>query len=142
MSNSTRWVVVAVAALIIGVGGVLLGKSMATPDSAAVQESAEAFVNSLVSGDVDGTYNNASSTYQARNTKEYVRTISETLRADNPEISNEEVFFGTGDSKDEALYLNTVKNLPRTDINSDEGNFVIRLVKEDGKWKVDSSQVY
>lgn len=141
MSNSTRWVVVAVVA-VVAAGGFILGKSYAKPSEAAVQESANAFVTALISGDVEKTYSSASSSYQARNTKEYVKTVSDTLKADNPIIGNEEVFFGAGTSSNEALYLNSVSNLPRNDINSDEGNFVIRLVKEDGKWKVDSSQVY
>lgn len=142
MNNTTKWALVAVTAVLIGTVGFMAGKSKGAGNSAAVQEAAVSFVNALVSGDVDGTYNSASKTYQARNTKEYVQTISETLRSDSPQISNEEVFFGSGDSKNQAIYLNSVGNLPRNDINSSEGNFVIRLVKEDGKWKVDSSQVY
>ena len=142
MSNSTRWVVVAVVALIIGAAGFAFGKSFTKPNEAAVKESANAFVTALISGDVDTTYASASSSYQARNTKDYVKTVANSLKADNPAISNEEVFFGAGASSNQALYLNSVSNLPRNDINSDEGNFVIRLVKEGGEWKVDSSQVY
>jgi uncharacterized protein YxeA len=142
MNNNTRWVVIAAVAVVIGAAGFVAGKASTAGNTASVQESAEAFVSSLVSGDVDATYDQASKAYQARNTKEYVKSVADSLKSDNPVIENEEVFFGSGDQKDQAIYLNTVDNLPRSDINSTKGNFVIRLVKEGGEWKVDSSQVY
>ena len=143
MEKIKAWSVVVVVALVVGLVGFFIGKNTSSSlDTSGVKTSANSFVNDLVKGNVDGTYSRGSTNYQAKNTKDYVKTVSDSLKSKNPIIKDEQIFFGTGETKNEALYLNTVENLPRTDVNSTKGSFVIRLIKEGDSWKVDSSQVY
>lgn len=110
-------------------------------DTKAKTAAAE-FVDALVAGNVDKTYQLGSTAYQARNTKERVKTIADSLKSENPQVSDEEIFFGKDQATNQAIYLSSVSNLPPNSYNRTTGNFVIRLVVEDGAWKVDSSQVY
>lgn len=106
------------------------------------RKAASSFIEALVKGDVEETYKLGSTSYQAKNTKERVKAISDSLKTDKPQISEEEIFFGQDQASNSAIYLSSVGNLPPNSFDRTTGNFVIRLVVEDGKWKVDSSQVY
>lgn len=106
------------------------------------KQTAVDFINALVKGNVDNTYTLATTAYQAKNTKERVKAISDSLKSNNPIIADEEIFFGKDQATNKAIYLSSVSNLPQNSYDRTTGNFVIRLVVEDGAWKVDSSQVY
>ncbi len=110
-------------------------------DGVAKQAAAD-FVDALVKGDVDKTYEFGTTAYQAKNTKERVKAISDSLKSDQPQISNEEIFFGKDQATNQAIYLSSVGNLPANTYGRTTGNFVIRLVVQNGTWKVDSSQVF
>lgn len=138
-------VIIAVVVLVVtGLVAYKYGtKQGVVENSDATAKSAAAdFVDALVKGDVDKTYSLGSTAYQARNTKERVKSIADSLKSDSPQVSDEEMFFGKDQATNQAIYLSSVSNLPPNSYNRTTGNFVIRLVVEDGTWKVDSSQVY
>jgi hypothetical protein len=110
-------------------------------DGVAKQAAAE-FVDALVKGEVDETYELGSTAYQAKNSKERVKEISDSLKSDKPQVADEEIFFGKDQATNQAIYLSSVSNLPANSYGRTTGNFVIRLVVQDGTWKVDSSQVF
>jgi hypothetical protein len=136
--------IVVVLLAVTGIASYNYGASKVTVDGSDGKASAaaSAFIDALVKGDVDQTYDLGTTAYQAKNSKERIKAISTSLKTDKPQISEEEVFFGKDQATNKAIYLSTVGNLPPNSFNRTTGNFVIRLVVQDGKWKVDSSQVY
>lgn len=133
-----------VVVILVGLVGYKYGtkKVVIENSDANAKQAAVGFVNALVDGDVDKTYSLGSTAYQAKNTKDHVKSVSDTLKSDDPEFSDEEIFFGKDQTTNQALYLASVSNLPSNAYGRTTGNFVIRLVVQDGAWKVDSSQVY
>lgn len=106
------------------------------------KQAASGFIDALVKGNVDETYSFGSTAYQAKNTKERVKAISDSLKSDKPQVAEEEIFFGQDEASNSAIYLSSVSNLPPNSFDRTTGNFVVRLTVEGGKWKVDSLQVY
>ena len=144
----TKKVLTAVVLLVVFVVSILVSyqygtkKNVVENSDQSAKTTAVGFVNALVKGDVDATYEFGSTAYQARNTKDRVKTISDSLKSENAQISDEEIFFGKDQATNQAIYLSSVSNLPPNSYNRTTGNFVIRMVVEEGKWKVDSSQIY
>lgn len=143
MQKGVQWAIVVVILLVVGLAGFMIGRMGGGGGNVAdINSQGAEFIQALVSGDVDKTYELGSSDYQANNTAEYIATVSETLGSDSPEVNKEEVFFGAGDAKDHAIYLAEVDNLARNDVGSTTGNFVLRFIKEGNQLKVDSAQIY
>src|SRR5574338_332792 len=139
--KKSGWIPAAVV-LLIGIvvgyfGATLIGPSR---NGNNIKSVADNYITALTKGDVDASYKLTSTVFQGRNTKDFVKQISETVRTDNPKFSDVKVFFGSDDQKDQAIYLATVDNLPKSALGRTSGNFVVRLVKEGGSWKIDSSQ--
>lgn len=146
-TNKNRIVTIVVSVIVIVVAvfiGYRLGikKNTIQDSDAKAKQAAVGFVGAITKGDVDATYALGSKSYQAKNTKERVKDIADTLKSDNPQIADEEIFFGKDQTTNQAIYLSSINNLPPNSYNRTTGNFVIRLVVEDGQWKVDSAQVY
>jgi|GEM_PF-3886252 len=145
--NSKRILTAITVAVLIAVTGIVsyrfgVSKVVVENSDATAKKAASSFVDALVKGDIDKTYAYGTTAYQARNTKERIKTISDSLKSDKPQVSDEEIFFGKDQATNQAIYLSSVSNLPPNSYNRTTGNFVVRLVVQDGTWKVDSSQVY
>lgn len=105
------------------------------------RETAAAFITAITSGEVASAYEYGTSFYKSKNTPQTIETFSDSVRSDNIKISNEELYMGVNDASNQAIYLAFIENLPPSSIGSTTGTFVVRLAKEDGKWKVDSMEV-
>lgn len=142
MNNKVRIIIGVIVVLFIAIAGYLIGSSgKSSGGENEITEVSQSFIKSITKGDVDGTYNYISEAFQARNGKEYIEGVSNSVKTDSPVITEEEVFIGSGDTRNDAIYLTTVTNLPKKD-NSTTGSFIIRLVLESGEWKIDSAQIY
>ncbi len=138
-----QWLIMVVVLVIGLIGGYFINNLRGNGNNGKdVKDVSSKFIQSITKGDIDGTYAAGSAVYQARNSKDYIKKVSESVKSDTVKIDAEEVYFGSGDNSKEAIYLATANNLPKNSLGNTFGNFVIRLVQEDGTWKVDSSQVY
>lgn len=141
MGSKVGIMIVVVAMIVAGLGGYAIGRIGSSDGAGDVTQVSQSFIESLAEGDVESTYSYISESFQARNGKDYIEGIAKSVKTDNLDISEEEVFVGSGDTKNDAIYLNTVENLPEKDGNT-KGSFIIRLVNESGEWKVDSAQIF
>lgn len=142
MNNRIILIIGVTLLLIAGITGYFVGKSDSRQTSATdIATVSESFIVSLTKGDIDSTYGKISTSFQARNGKGYIEDVAKSVKTDSPNITEQEVFVGSGLTKNDAIYLATVTNLPKQD-DSTSGSFIIRLVNEEGKWKVDSAQIY
>ncbi len=143
MFNRVSLIVGIVALIIAGATGYLIGSAGGSGggNSEQVIQSSQSFIKALAKGNVDEIHGYISETFQARNGKSHIEEIAKSVKSDNPAIADEEVFLGDDSTANEAIYLSTVNNLPEKN-NSTKGNFIIRLVKESGNWKIDSAQIY
>lgn len=128
---------------LVGFGIYQLTGSRTASDPSAKQpkEVAAKFVVALTTADLAQAYDYGSAFYKAKNTPASVEKFSDTVRSDDAKISGEELYLGTNDAKDKAIYLALVDNLPPSSTGSTSGSFIVRLVNEDGGWKVDSLEV-
>lgn len=112
-------------------------------DSNLAKQSASHYILDMTSGNSSRAYKVGSEFYQAKNTEADIKSLSDTLQADDTvKLSNEEAYFGRDDDSGKAIYTATVENLPispRT--GKTTANVVIRLVYEGGYWKIDSFQL-
>jgi len=105
------------------------------------KEVAANFVVAMTTAELAQAYDYGSAFYKAKNTPESVEKFSDTIRSDDAKISGEELYLGTNDASDKAIYLALVDNLPPSSTGSTSANFIVRLVNEDGGWRVDSLEV-
>ncbi len=105
------------------------------------KEVAASFVVAMTTAELAQAYDYGSVSYKSKNTPENVEKFSDTIRSDDAKISSEEFYIGTSDAAKSAIYLATVDNLPPGSTGSTTGKFIVRLVNENGAWKVDSLEV-
>lgn len=111
------------------------------PSANQPKEVAAKFVVAMTTAELAQAYDYGSAFYKAKNTPETVEKFSDTIRSDDAKISGEELYKGVNDASDKAIYLALVDNLPPSSTGSTSANFIVRLVNEDGGWKVDSLEV-
>ena len=146
MKKNNIMVTVIISVIFLGIG-VLLGTQVSKKDK-PINNTAEiasvplAYINGLTSGSPEKAYELSSEVLKGRNSIEVIREISKTVKSDKAEIVNPELYINSEADSNSAIYFANVKNLPKSAMGRTEAAFVIRLVKEDGVWKVDSSQVY
>lgn len=144
--NTKRIVIIAATVVVLALAGFgiyKLANSSSKTDLAAKQpkEVAANFVVAMTTAELAQAYDYGSAFYKAKNTPESVEKFSDTVRSDDAKISGEELYMGTNDASDKAIYLALVDNLPPSSTGSTSANFIVRLVNEDGGWKVDSLEV-
>ncbi len=130
---------------LVGFVGYQLGVSNTekATNSKTAKTVAAGFIASLTSGDVAQARAAGSSYYRAQNTVDALQAASDKLASDNIKISEEEIYFGRDTVSGQAIYTAKVDNLPASEkTGSTAGDFVVRMVYEDGFWKVDSLKVY
>ncbi len=113
-------------------------KAATTPQP---KEAAAEFIVALTNAEAAKAYELGSTFYKSKNSPEDVTKFAESIQSDNVTVSNEELYMGTGDDTNKAIYLAYAENLPPNQAGSTSGTFVARLVQEDGVWKVDSLEV-
>lgn len=134
----------ALAALVlVGFGIYKVATSSTQSDTSAKQpkEVAANFVIAITSSELAQAYEYGSAFYKAKNTPASVEKFSDSIRSDDAKISGEELYLGKNDASDKAIYLALVDNLPPSSTGSTSANFIVRLVNENGGWKVDSLEV-
>lgn len=102
-----------------------------------VKVAAKDFVGDLVAGNNAGAYALASSNVKTKQTVDQFSTSMGDLKSSSPQYSNEGVAIG----KTSASYVVTVNNLPADGVGSTNGTFQLGLIKQNGKWVVDSVNV-
>lgn len=145
--NTRRIVgIVAAVALVLLTGfiGYQIGlrgseKANSSKDAKAI---AAGFVTAMTRGQVSQAYELGSAFYKSKNTPESIQAVSEKISTEDVKISNEEFYLGRGSVSGQAFYLALVDNLPpSTTTGKTNANFIVKLVFEDGVWRVDSLQV-
>lgn len=116
-------------------------KSTTTTAREQPKEVGAAFILALTNAELSKTREFGSSFYKSKNTLDNIEKFSDSVRSDDVKISNEELYLGTGDDRNKAIYLALADGLPPSSSGSKSGTFVVRLVNEDGLWKVDSLEV-
>jgi hypothetical protein len=111
------------------------------PSISQPKEVAAKFVVAMTTSELAQAYDYGSAFYKAKNTPESIEKFSDTIRSDDAKISGEELYKGVNDASDKAIYLALVDNLPPSSTGITSANFIVRLVNEDGGWKVDSLEV-
>ena len=139
-------VLISVVVLVIMAGfGFLIGSKAndgGASKTAELQGVSTAYISALTSGDADKAYDLSSEVMQGRNKIQSVKEFSDRVKSDKAEIKNPELYIKSDKKANQAIYLATVTNLPKSEMGRTEANFVIRLIYEDGSWKIDSSQMY
>jgi hypothetical protein len=98
---------------------------------------AKSFVADLVAGNNAAAYAMTSSALQQKQTQDQFSQALGNLKSSNPQYSNENVVV----NKAGAGYTVTVGNLPADGVGSTNGIFQLTLVKQSGKWVVDTANV-
>ncbi len=138
--------IIAAVALVLLTGfiGYQLGLRSAEQASSSKDAKAVAagFVTAMTSGQVSQAYEYGSAFYKSKNTQASIQDVSDKLTADGVKISNEEFYLGRDSVSGQAFYLALVDNLPpSTTTGKTTANFIVKLVFEEGVWRVDSLQV-
>lgn len=138
--------IIAVLALLALVGffGYQMGAKSANHASSSKQakEVAASYITAITSGEITRAYGYGSAFYKAKNKPADLQSVADKLASEDIKIANEEFYLGTDGVSGQAIYLALVDNLPRSaKTGSTSGNFVVRLVLENGVWRVDSMQV-
>jgi Tfp pilus assembly protein PilE len=102
-----------------------------------VIDASKLFVGDLVAGNNAAAYALSSSNIQSKQTADQFNASMGDLKSSEPQYSGEEVALG----KTNATYSVTVNNLPADGVGSTNGTFQLGLVKQSGKWVVDSVSV-
>ena len=108
----------------------------------SAQETAASFVNSMAAGQISEAYAYGSELYKANNTPDSVKAFSKSVASDGDKLSEEEVYIGRNKAAGQAIYSAKAENLPPSSTTgSTTGTIVVRMVYENGAWKVDSLEV-
>lgn len=106
------------------------------------KEVASNFITAITAGRATQALSYGSAFYKTKNTTEDLQAVSDKIATDNVKIVQAELYPGQGDVTGQAIYLASVDNLPKSSVTgTTTGSFVVRLVFEDGIWRVDSMQV-
>ena len=145
---NTRRIIGIIAAvalvLLTGFVGYQLGVRSAEQASSSKDAKAVAagFVTALTAGQVSQAYEYGSAFYKSKNTQASIQAVSDKLTTDNVKISDEEFYLGRDSVSGQAFYLALVDNLPESTVTGKtSANFIVKLVFEEGVWRVDSLQV-
>ncbi len=144
---TTRRIIVIVTALTLTLLAVYFGYQFATRNGETTEASTSAklvardFVTAITQGQDDKVYSLGTERYKAVNTREAIKSFSATVISDNVRILNEAVQYDHSQVSSQAVYSATVDNLPPSRTGSLRGTFVVRMVYEQGAWRVDSLKV-
>lgn len=138
--------IIAAAALVLLTGfiGYQLGLRSVeqTSSSNEARSVAAGFVTAITNSQVSQAYDYGSAYYKSKNTQASIQAVSDKLTTENVKISNEEFYLGRDSVAGQGFYLALVENLPpSTTTGKTTANFIVKLIFEEGVWRVDSLQV-
>lgn len=130
-----KYVIFTVIVLIAITFGWFANSSYTNMQKKNVTNAAKSFASAVFKGDDQTAYNLTSKEYRNKVSLQDFKKSFEGSRTDNP-IFDKEALIDNGKKKTVSYLVN---NLEKNDEGSTTGLFTIAMIKESGKWKVNSA---